>query len=254
MKNKNFIIINAVIVLLIIGAIGYVIFNKQPQPEVENPPVSPQLILTEEEQSQLKASVETPPAVGQDKELDLSEEQINTYLADFETAIEETKKADFNTLQGLNDIAQIKRNLGDFQGAVDAWKYANFIRPGNSLSFSNLAALYHYDLREYDKAEEQYLVSLANDPDDIPTIRNFYELYFYDFKDNQKAEQLLLDSVEANVDSPDLLALTARFYSDTGQNEKAIEYYNKHLELRPGNEAAQKEIERLQGLIGNTGD
>ena len=42
--------------------------------------------------------------------------------------------------------------------------------------------------------------------------------------------------------------LLGSFYLDTGRINLAIEYYQKHLDLNPDNEAVKKEIERLRAL------
>lgn len=245
MKYKIPIVLNIVIIFIIIAAVGFWI-TRQPAvaPTEEPQPTAP--VYSEAEQQELLTSIETAPVVGED--LDLTEERIDQYLEEYDRVIEGVKEIGFDSLGGLNNIAQIKRNLGDFTGAIAAWQYANFIRPDNSLSFSNLAALYHYDLRDYAKAETNYRISVNNDPDDLSTIRNFYELYYYDFEDNDKVEKLLLEFVENNPLEPDIFTLTARFYSDIGNNEKAIEFYQKHLEILPDNQIVIKEIERLQNL------
>jgi len=235
LKKSQF--INILVVVIVIVA-GFFIFKQFNQPAE---PIAPKTV----DLTPLKQSLATRPTVG---EVELPQAKIDQYLSQYDAALEQVKKVNFDTLQGVNQIAQIKKSLGDYDGAIKAWQYANAIRPKNSLSFSNLASLYQYDLHEFDKAETQYQISIANDPGDISTIRNFYELYFYDLKDNSKAESLLLDSIKKNPDNADLLSLTGRFYADTGDNAKAIEYYQKHLELSPGNTAARKEIERLRGL------
>lgn len=177
---------------------------------------------------------------------DLTEEQKAKFLEQLEEAQKIVVKTDFDNLQSINDVARLKRLFGDFEGARLAWEYANIIRPKNSLSFSNLAAMYHYDLKDYQKAEENYMVSVANDPDDVPTIRNLFELYRYSLKDDVRAEALLLESIEVNPEAPDLTALLAGLYAETGRIEKAVEYYEKHLRQNPQNDAARKELDRLK--------
>ena len=196
----------------------------------------------------MKDSIVSPPVVGSTQ---LSEGDKQRYLTRFEEQKKVAIDTNFDVLQNINEIAMIKKLLGDFEGARVAWDYANIIRPENSLSFSNLAALYQFDLKQFDRAEENYLISIQNDPDDLPTIRNFYELYYYDFKDNSKAEALLLDSITRNPESDilkDLYTLLGSFYLDTGKIDLAIEYYEKHLLLNPDNEAVKSEIERLRAL------
>lgn len=177
---------------------------------------------------------------------DLNDEQKDKYLKKLKDAQENAAKFNFDDLQAINAVGQYKKLLGDVEGAITAWEYANFTHPKNSLSFSNLAALYHYDLKDYSKAETNYLISIANDPDDINTIRNLFELYYYSIKDNAKAEALLSSSIEANPNAADLYALLANFYYKTGKPAKALKYYRKTVELNPRNEGARKEIERLE--------
>ena len=222
------------IAVILIAAAGFFLYREL----TKKPPI--------DELESYRQSIVADPKVGSG--LDLTEEQKNNYLQQFKKAKEEVLKANLDTLQGLNEIAQLKRILGDIEGAITAWEYANIIRPQNSLSFANLAALYHYDLKQYDKAEKNYLISISNDPDDMPTIRNFFEFYFYSLKDNAKAEALLLESIEPNKENPDIYALTGSFYADTGNVQKAIEFYKKSLELNPGNQAVRQEIQRLEKL------
>jgi tetratricopeptide (TPR) repeat protein len=176
----------------------------------------------------------------------LADEQKNKFLAEFKTAKEAVLASNFDTLQGVNNVAMAKQHLGDFDGAIIAWEYANIIRPKNSLSFSNLAALYHYDLKQFDKAEENYKISLENDPADLPTWRNFYDLYHYSLKDDKKAEGLLLQAIGLNPEMADLYSLVGSFYKDIGNLPKALEYYEKHLELVPNNSAVKSEVDRLK--------
>ncbi len=184
------------------------------------------------------------------KAQNLTPELKEKYLAILKTAQDELVKFNFDNLQTVDLIAQYKKLLGDIDGAITAWEYANLIRPQNSLSFSNLAALYHFDLKEFDKAEKNYLISIANDPDDINTIRNLYEMYTTATMDMARAEGLLLSAIEDNQSTPskavDLYALAGSFYAENGSNAKAIEYYRKVLEINPKNEAVKKEIARLE--------
>lgn len=225
--------IKIIVILVLLGIVGFFAYDKlgnKDRTDSQDLEAMKQSIIAE---SQAGAS-------------DLTDEQKEKFLAQLKEAQKIVVNTNFDNLQSINDVARLKKLLGDIDGAIIAWEYANIIRPQNSLSFSNLATLYHFDLKQYDKAEKNYLISIANDPDDINTIRNLFEMYFYATKDNVKAEGLLLASLEDNPESVDLLALLGSFYSDTGNRAKAVEYYKKALALKPGNTAIQKEIERLE--------
>lgn len=196
--------------------------------------------------AELRVSIDSEPVVGDN--IPFSEEKIATIKSQLLDAQDQVKKVNYDTLQGLNTVAQLKRQLGDIDGAIAAWEYANIIRPANSLSFSNLAALYHFDLNEFEKAEEMYRISVSNDTDDLLTIRNFYELYHYSIKDDTKASELLAEARKNNPEAGDLYTLSGRFYKEVGDIEKAIEMYEKALELDPTNNAVGREIQRLRSL------
>lgn len=191
----------------------------------------------------MKQSILNEPQI---KASNLTEGERNRVLEGFQEVREQILKTNFGTLPAISQIAQIKRNSGDFEGAITAWQYASAIWPKNSLSFANLAAIYHYDLKEYEKAEQNYLSALINNPDDVQIIRNFFSLYHNSLKEDAKAEGLLLKSLEENPQAADLYSLTGRFYQETGRLGKALEYYRKHLALNPNNETVRREIERLE--------
>lgn len=221
--------------ILILSAVGYVTYQK-----VFNPNSADQDLEA------MKTSIVAPARVTVP---DLTPEQKDKFLKQLEDAQAAATRFNFDSLQAVNDVARLKKALGDLDGAITAWEYANLTSPKNSLSFSNLAALYHYDLKEYDKAETNYLISIANDLDDINTIRNLFEMYYYAVKDTTRAEALLLESLENNPEAADLFALAGSFYAETGRNEKALEYYEKALELNPNNQAIRNEIARLKASL-----
>lgn len=230
-----------VVALIIIIVGGYFLTTNINKPGDGNIPAGEDINLEE-----LRTSIDAEPVVGEN--LPYSDEQIETFKRQLIDAQEEVRSVDYDTLQGVNGIAQLKRQLGDVQGAIDAWEYANAIRPQNSLSFSNLAALYHFDLNEFEKAEEMYRISVDNDPDDLLTIRNFYELYHYSMKDDVKAEALLEEARNNNPEAVDMYTLSGRFYTETGNIVKAIEVYENALALDPDNVNVNREIQQLKSL------
>ena len=120
-------IINILVVLAVI-VVGFFMFKQFNKPSESDVPKVVDL-------TPFKVSVATKPVLG---EVDLTQELADQYLARYENVLARVQAADFDTLDGLNEIAQIKRIFGDFDGAIKAWEMANIIRPVNSLSFSNL--------------------------------------------------------------------------------------------------------------------
>lgn len=142
----------------------------------------------------------------------------------------------------------IKKIIGDFEGARDAWEYASLIRPKNFVSFKNLGELYWHYLPDYPRSEENFRKAIENEPKFIDSYISLSELYRYSYTEKQNlAEAPLLDGIRANPGSKDLTIYLARFYRDHAKNkEKAIEYYEKFVELAPDNKDAREELEMLQ--------
>jgi len=178
------------------------------------------------------------------KELEDFERQ--KYAELFNNAIAYTQSYP-DQMDGWMTLGMVQKQIGNYQAAETAWLHVNEIRPLNSTSFGNLADLYANFLKEYDKAEAMYRRAIENSMSEAKNTsfyRNFFYFYKDYVKDETKAEQILLEGIENNSKS-DLLALAGSFYQEKGNNEKAIEYYQKYLEVNPDNEAVKKELDTL---------
>lgn len=147
-------------------------------------------------------------------------------------------------------LGSAKKQVGDYQGAAEAWNYEAEIRPLGSTSFNNLADLYANFTKEYDKAESAFFKTVENsagEPQNSGFYRNFYYFYLYNLEDLDRAEAILLEAIAINPNSADLLALLGYFYKDErGDNINAIEYFEKNLLLNPGNIQVQKDLDKLK--------
>lgn len=147
------------------------------------------------------------------------------------------------------DVGLIKKQVGDYRGAEAAWVKAGEIRPANSTSFGNLADLYANFLHEYDKAEEAYKTAISNSAGEAKNIlfyRHYAEFAFNRLSDAEKTVSILLEAAEKNPDSSEPLIMLADFYQDQGDNDKAIEYYEKALEIDPEDDLVRDELEKLR--------
>lgn len=187
------------------------------------------------------------------KRTDLTHEQETKYKLDFEKDKKDTlASSDAFNMSALINIGSIKRGVGDFEGARDAWEYVSAKRPKNSISFFNLGQLYAEDLKNNDKGEENFLKVLENSQGESGNeqyyrgVVDFYT-YFYPEKISE-VEKILLAalSTEQYQNSQDLLALLATYYGNNGQKEKALEYWQKVLKIDPTNAGVKAEIEKLK--------
>ena len=59
-------------------------------------------------------------------------------------------------------------------------------------------------------------------------------------------DDFLLEKIEQYPESIDLVNLLATYYAEVENYDEAIKWFEKSLELRPGNESVIKEIEKLK--------
>lgn len=157
----------------------------------------------------------------------------------------------FDFLDSWVSLGQLRKVIGDYEGARDAWEFGGLLRPQNSLTFQNLGALYGLYLNDLPKAEANYLQSVENDPANIPAYIDLAELYWNtgELAYQNKIPAWLSLGLEKNLGAENrvpLLGRLAKYYADTGDNQKAIRYYEEILILDASYEdLLRSEIERL---------
>ena len=156
---------------------------------------------------------------------------------------------------GWIQIGILKKTIGDFEGARDAWEYAGAIEPANSLSFANLGELYWRYLHEYGAAEKNLKTAIAHKPDDLQTYVTLAELYHYSLTEKADlAPQALLDGIAANPGrSETLLRRLAYLYEQRGEYVHALEWWEKTGVLHPDDQDVKTKIEQLRIKIGEAG-
>ena len=129
------------------------------------------------------------------------------------------------------NLAIHRKVINDYEGAAEIWEYLNEASPTNSISFTNLGNLYHLYLKDYPKSEENFKRAIKNNPSNILSYRGLYELYTFSYRQNTSAaENLLLQGIDNNPDSIDLIILLAFLYKETGEAERAAGYFNSAIE------------------------
>jgi tetratricopeptide (TPR) repeat protein len=161
-------------------------------------------------------------------------------------------RVNYDILDPWISLGQLRKVIGDYEGARDAWEFGGLLRPQNSATFNNLGALYGLYLNNLPKAEANYLQSVENDPANIPSYIDLAELYWNtgEAAYQNKISAWLLRGLEENLGAQNripLLGRLAKYYADTGDNQKAIRYYEEILILDSSYEdLIRSEIERLK--------
>lgn len=129
------------------------------------------------------------------------------------------------------ELANVRKDLGDYQGALDIWTYLTKVTPDNHISYLNIGNLYHYQLKNYPKAEEYLLKATKLAPKYILGYRDLSDLYRLSYqRETMKAAEVLKVGLEFNPNHTDLLIPLAGFYRDIGDKVTALGYFEKALE------------------------
>lgn len=144
------------------------------------------------------------------------------------------------------DLGAYRRMIGDYEGAKEAWEFLAKIRPQSFVVFHNLGDLYAYEFKNYSKAEENFLKSVANKPSNIQAYSQLVTVYRYlDTAQAAKIEPLLLKGIAANPEDANLRVLLAQHYEGQGRKEDALKYFKEAFRLDPKNTSLQTDIDRL---------
>lgn len=179
---------------------------------------------------------------------------LTKYTADFEKAKQDilSKPEEFDTNKWLS-IARLKKYAKDYVGAEEIYLMTIVKDPANYIPEANIADLYGNYLQDWNKAAEHYWQAVRktslNFQNAILFYRNLADIYAFKLKDQASTfETKALAAMEKEyVDNVDFLTMMAKFYKDTNNKTKAIEFLNKALALNPVNrEAILQEIEMLK--------
>lgn len=122
-------------------------------------------------------------------------------------------------------LGAYRKNVGDYEGAIEAWLYASTLSPRDHVSLSNLADVYDFHLKDYAKAESYYLKTVAVKPDLIATWRALSSLYQYRYQtETTKAADVLKQGLAKNPGNIDLLISLGMYYKGKGNAGEAKKY------------------------------
>lgn len=189
------------------------------------------LAFTAEDRSMAKAAKEHP--------------QGEKFLQEYRDAKAKVQK-DSEDFGAYFEIGFVKAEFKDYQGAAEAYRKSYELNPNSIIALNNLADVY-IKMKDYAKAEEMYLESIAKFPAYVQSYYAIIDLY-QNYMPEKKAEieRVLLKGLVGLPTDQNLLSLLAGYYREVKQNDKAIAVYEKILELRPDDNLIREEIESLK--------
>lgn len=122
------------------------------------------------------------------------------------TIVEELQKDPTNGQEWLQ-LAMYYKEAGDYHAAESVWVYLTNSAPKNPVAYIDLGDLYQNFLKNYAKAESNYLAALKLDPNYIDLYSNLYTLYRYQLNEPAKASAILSQGLAVNPGNQTLLAL-----------------------------------------------
>jgi len=126
-------------------------------------------------------------------------------------------KDDYDRREEWLNLGIWRKNLGDYEGAEEAWEFVIFIRPNDPVAFHNLGDLYSQYLIDFTKAEKYYLLAIENDPGHNPFFYiKLHEFYRYFVKKQDLAESILEKGIKATND-PSLKSLLEQYRLEMSQ-------------------------------------
>lgn len=125
------------------------------------------------------------------------------------------------------DLGMMHKIGGDYKGAEVLWIYVSKAAPANSIAFQNLGDLYQNFLKDYPKAESNFLTAIKITPNDPNPYRALFSLYTSVHKvGTSAAENILKQGIQANPQSIDLQVILARYYKSVGRTAEAKAEYD----------------------------
>lgn len=161
------------------------------------------------------SEIKLPPAPALVRSTDfsntLSPEAKKITLSHLENDVAAIKKDPKEVISWI-DLGIQRKQLGDLEGARDAWEYVKALDPNNIVPRNNLGDLYHFYLKDYKKSEENWKRTIALKPDYAQGYRGLYELYLYSMKEKSgEIPVILKQGIAKNPGATDLQAMLAEY-------------------------------------------
>jgi len=153
---------------------------------------------------------------------------FNQNLEKVKTALRENP----NDVSAWFDVAIYYRMVGDYDGAVEIWKYVSTKYPTEGVSLHNLGEHYFHTAKDYTLAEQYYLKSIAVAPHIGQNYLDLFDMYRYVYKQETTAASDILKQGAFKVSAVEgvgFLRMLGLYYQEQGDTANARIYFKQAL-------------------------
>ena len=170
----------------------------------------------------------------------MNEEILKSSLKELNEQYQDLRDGEYIYLSWIN-VGILKKRMKDDIGAEKAWLNAIDYNPDRSLAYGNLADLYLFNMKKYEKAEEYYLKALEMNPNNYGYYVGLVSLYRYDMTEKANLiEGIIVNGAEINPAETENYYMYLANYFDEGvdnkggnDKEKAKYYTQETLKINP---------------------
>ncbi|MEJ2098717.1 MAG: tetratricopeptide repeat protein [Desulfobacterales bacterium] len=130
---------------------------------------------------------------------------------------------------------------------IDELEMLTEFYPQFALAYNDLGVL-HYTAGNKEKARQFYEKAVELDPDNLVFQKNLADFYFVELGRVEDALRIYIKALEANPEDIETLLITGHICVALHKFEDAGVFYRRVLELEPGNEAAQNNLDKLDKM------
>lgn len=145
-------------------------------------------------------------------------------------------------------LGLFKKNIGDYEGAADAWEYASILFPGEDTPLFNLGELYRHYIPDYPKSERFFRAAIAKE---LANASRAYislsDLYYYSYTEKRdQADNVLVEAIGVYPRDMNLVRALAALFERMGDKKQAILWWEKVLQEEPENAFVKDSIRALK--------
>jgi tetratricopeptide (TPR) repeat protein len=134
------------------------------------------------------------------------------------------------------DLAVRYHTADDFDRARVVWEFVTDVSPTNVTALNNLGRLYHFELKDFAKAEEYFNKALVANGDRVETYMELFDLYRYSYKkDTTAAVDIMKQARERFPEDINIPLTLGSHYRDIGKTGAARTQFELALTMARAN-------------------